>query len=460
MAHVEMTPHKPSISGGSFGSREDLWQQIAAWRERAAQTAAESQPIARDALAELSRLLEELRSVEETAQPREAEILAELARGINASLDLDTVLQRVVEGARDLCGSERALIALREPREEGVVFRNQVGSQYRDRHPLRLDPSKGVAGQVLLTGRPFRTDDYTRDPRLSQDYLDVVQATGVSAVLAVPVQIGARVEGVLYVINRPSHPFNDRDEDVLLRLADHAAIAINNAHLFAQVRAGRERLQALSRRLVAVQEDERRHIARELHDEVGQLLAGLKLSLEMNAAPDMGGANLREAQAAVQELMQRVRDLSLDLRPAMLDDLGLLPALWWYLERYTARTQVQVTFKHTGLENRLPPEVETAVYRLVQEGLTNVARHAGVREAMVRLWADAEIVGLQIEDAGRGFEVGSMSRNGSTSGLAGMYERANLLGGRLWVESSPGAGTQVTAELSLVGAIERRGLGR
>jgi signal transduction histidine kinase len=313
---------------------------------------------------------------------------------------------------------------------------------------------------VLLTGRPFRTDDYTRDPRLSQDYLDVVQATGVSAVLAVPVQIGARVEGVLYVINRPSHPFNDRDEDVLLRLADHAAIAINNAHLFAQVRAGRERLQALSRRLVAVQEDERRHIARELHDEVGQLLAGLKLSLEMNAAPDMGGANLREAQAAVQELMQRVRDLSLDLRPAMLDDLGLLPALWWYLERYTARTQVQVTFKHTGLENRLPPEVETAVYRLVQEGLTNVARHAGVREAMVRLWADAEIVGVQIEDAGRGFEVGSMSRNGSTSGLAGMYERANLLGGRLWVESSPGAGTQVTAELSLVGAIERRGLGR
>ncbi|MGH8059629.1 MAG: sensor histidine kinase, partial [Candidatus Entotheonellia bacterium] len=158
----------------------------------------------------------------------------------------------------------------------------------------------------------------------------------------------------------------------------------------------------------------------------------------------------------VQDLMARVRELSLDLRPAMLDDLGLLPALWWYLERYTARTQVRVTFKHTGLEGRLPPEVETAAYRLVQEGLTNVARHAEVGEVVVRVWVDTEVVGVQIEDAGRGFDTKRPSSDRHTSGLTGMFERVNLLGGQLWVESNPGVGTRLTAELPLAHSLERR----
>jgi len=387
---------------------------------------------------------------------REAEVVADLAPGLNASLHLDTVLQRLVEGARELCNSERALIALREGESDVAFFRYQVGSRYAQYATLPIEPGKGVGGKVLLTGQPIRTDHYVEDPKISKHYLDIVQMSGVVATLAVPIRIGSRVEGVLYVINRASHPFTDRDEEILVRLADHAAIAIRNAQLFAQVRAGRERLQALSRQMVKVQEDERRHIARELHDEVGQLLTGLKLSLNMSTTGDARDAYLGEAQALVQDLMARVREISLDLRPAMLDDLGLLPALWWYLERYTARTQVQVTFKHTGLERRLPPEVETAVYRLVQEGLTNVARHAEVGEAVVRVWVDTEVVGVEIEDAGRGFDARRLSTGGSTSGLTGMFERVNLLGGQLWVDSTPGMGTRVTGELPLAHSLERR----
>jgi len=213
-----------------------------------------------------------------------------------------------------------------------------------------------------------------------------------------------------------------------------------------------ERLKFLSRRLMEVQEAERRNIALELHDEIGQLLTGLKLTLEMGArlpAEEVGNG-LAKARALVNELMVRVRNLSLDLRPAMLDDLGLLPALLWHFEHYTAQTQVRVNFKHSGLERRrFAPEVETAAYRLVQEALTNVARHAQVPEAMVRLSTHPQTLLIEIEDRGRGFDVEKVLTVSKTSGLAGMRERAVLLGGSLTIESQPDAGTHLTAELSI-----------
>lgn len=213
-----------------------------------------------------------------------------------------------------------------------------------------------------------------------------------------------------------------------------------------------ERLQTLSRRLVEVQEAERRHLALELHDEIGQLLTGLKLSLEMSARSSADGAkaNLGKAQALANDLMARVRQLSLDLRPTMLDDLGLIPALLWHFERYSDLTHVQVVFRHIGLEGRrFAPDVETTTYRMVQEALTNVARHARVSEVTVRLWADQEMLSVQIEDRGAGFDSEAALAINASSGLSGMRERARLLGGQLTVESSPGEGTCVTVELPL-----------
>jgi signal transduction histidine kinase len=208
------------------------------------------------------------------------------------------------------------------------------------------------------------------------------------------------------------------------------------------------RLQTLSRRLLEVQEQERRHLSRELHDEVGQALTGLKLALEAARRPGRGaGASLDRARQLVQELTGKVRELSLRLRPSMLDDLGLLPALLWHLERYTAQTGVEVAFSHLGLARRLPPKVETAAYRIVQEALTNVARHAGVGRCAVRLRMGEGSLSIEVEDEGRGYDFETAYRAGGSGGVSGMRERAALLGGRLRVESSPGAGALVTAEL-------------
>lgn len=213
-----------------------------------------------------------------------------------------------------------------------------------------------------------------------------------------------------------------------------------------------ERLKILSRRLMEVQEAERRHIARELHDEIGQVLTGLKLSLEMctRLPADQVSMSLGQAQTLVNDLMARARKLSLDLRPGMLDDLGLLPTLLWHIEHYTAQTRIRVLFKHSGIEGRrFASEVETAAYRIAQEALTNVARHAGVGAATLRVWTNHHTLNLQIEDQGRGFDPEAVLATSHTSGMAGMRERTMLLGGQLTIESNFGSGTSLTAELSI-----------
>ncbi|HBX69086.1 MAG TPA: hypothetical protein DEH25_06820 [Chloroflexi bacterium] len=212
-----------------------------------------------------------------------------------------------------------------------------------------------------------------------------------------------------------------------------------------------QRLQTLSRRLVEVQEAERRQIARELHDEIGQALTGLKLLLGMNARnlPEEAQPGLGEVQTLVVDLMGQVRQLSLDLRPAMLDDLGLIPALLWHFERYERQTQIRVDFKHSGADQRFEPHVETAAYRIIQEGLTNVARYAGVKSVLVRLWHETKRLHLRIEDRGCGFDPVKVLAAGKSNGLSGMQERAALLAGWLVIESSPGCGTTLTAELPL-----------
>lgn len=210
-----------------------------------------------------------------------------------------------------------------------------------------------------------------------------------------------------------------------------------------------QRLQALSRRLVEIQEAERREIARELHDEIGQALTGIKLLLGMGVRnlPEKSQSSLDEAQSLVVELMEQVRQMSLDLRPAMLDDLGLVPALLWHFGRYQKQTGVRVIFKQSEVNHRFDPNVETAAYRIIQEALTNVARYAKTDQVMVQLWVSDHALFLQIEDYGVGFDLESKLTAAATNGLSGMRERAVLLGGKLIITSSPGNGTQIAADL-------------
>src|SRR5258706_8120510 len=226
------------------------------------------------------------------------------------------------------------------------------------------------------------------------------------------------------------------------------------ARLFAQ-------LQLLSRQLLQAQEAERLALARELHDEIGQRLTGLNLILTniiQHLPPDVAQAPLSDAQSILRDLIAQVRNLSLDLRPWMLDDLGLIPALVWLSERYTTQTNIAVRFEHAGLEGqRFVAEVEITAYRIVQEALTNVARHAGVSEVTVRLWTDDDALWVVIADQGRGFDP-QAARAHVSSGLAGMHERAALLGGELTIESTRAAGTRVTAALPLHSGTTRSGI--
>jgi len=410
----------------------------------------------------------ESKMAEEALRQRAGDLAAlyEASQSLLGYLDTETIIESVCRLAVDRFGLKMAWVGLVVEGSFDVRPALACGFEegYLDSIQVTWDDSptgRGPTGTAIRTGQATVMNQIESDPTYAP-WREAAKARGYSSSAALPLWYGEQILGALNVYSAETAHFTDERVQVLQSFANQAAVAIQNARLFEEVHAGRERLQTLSRQLIEVQEAERRHIARELHDEVGQALTGLKLLLDMSTrvAADEVTANLGEAQVLVNELMALVRELSLDLRPAMLDDLGLLPTLIWHFDRYTAQTHVRVTFKHTGLEGRrFAPEVETAAYRIVQEALTNVARHAGVSELTVRLWTDQDTLSVQIEDRGTGFDPEAALAAADTTGLAGMHERVVLLGGQLTVESASGAGTCVMAELPLSEPIEEGGRG-
>lgn len=227
-------------------------------------------------------------------------------------------------------------------------------------------------------------------------------------------------------------------------------LATLNASLEAQVQARTAELHALSRRLLRIQEDERRAIARELHDQVGQMLTGLKFLLEA-AAANPGGAAAKHAEAITltTDLMRHVRDLTQQFRPRVLDDLGLGPALEWHSQLFTRQTGIAVAIDLSLPPGRLPAEIETVAFRFVQEALTNVARHSGARHANVTAASDGRQLTLEVSDRGHGFDLASVLARRDSVGLAGLRERVELAGGRCEIFAQPGAGTRLSAEIPL-----------
>lgn len=235
--------------------------------------------------------------------------------------------------------------------------------------------------------------------------------------------------------------------------------------LFTAVREQRAQLRALTNKLTEVQESERRQIARELHDEMGQALTALRINLaavEKALPPDAPAPSrdrLAEAMQLAEQTLEQIRELSLNLRPPMLDDLGLVPTLRWYVKRYTSRTNIAAELTVLGVEQRLPPPVETALYRVLQEALTNVARHAAATTVHLQLRYDAQSVTAQVEDNGRGFLVNHNTlpeADAAGMGLLGMRERVTLLGGTFQIESAPGKGTQLWLEIPVEGQRDDR----
>ena len=247
---------------------------------------------------------------------------------------------------------------------------------------------------------------------------------------------------------------------------------IEKARLLEAVAQQRGQLRTLAAKLTDVQEDERQRLSRELHDEMGQALTAIRMNLAALEKELAASASARtverlaEAAQLTDETLEQIRELALDLRPSMLDDLGLIPALRWYVGRFAKRMNTPVDFSASGFaaQQRLSPLLETALYRILQEALTNVARHAAATQVRLRLTVDApaastttpsakapEVVAI-IQDNGRGFDweaALSATNRASGVGLLGMRERVMLLGGAWQIESAPGAGTQIYIRIPL-----------
>ncbi len=208
------------------------------------------------------------------------------------------------------------------------------------------------------------------------------------------------------------------------------------------------RLQALSTRLLRVQEDERHALAQELHDQIGQLLTGLRFQLE--AAREAGpNPPVDNALTITDELLRSVRAITLQLRPRLLDDLGLRPALEWHANVFRNQTGITVELELSLPDRRFGPDLEIAVFRMVQEALTNVARHSGASAAMVTVTADDHALHVEVSDRGSGFDTAKALARHDSLGLAGLAERVRAAGGRFELFSKIGQGTRLHAEFAI-----------
>jgi signal transduction histidine kinase len=362
-----------------------------------------------------------------------------------AYLGLDDLLRELLSRLRGALGAEFASVRLVDEDAHALALRAVDGVPFERLVSVRIPLE---SSQPITLDAPYVVNDLHPPPAGSDDwYARVWSEIGrpLRAGMGVPLRVEGRTIGVLSVASTRT-PFTEEDQRLLRVVADRVAPAIERGRLMETVVESRLRLAALSERLVDVQEAERRDIARELHDEVGQLLTGLLFKIEGHGT---GAGNPKdEMKGMVNDLISRVRNLSMNLRPPMLDDLGLLSALSWQLDRFSTQTGIHVEFHHADLDRRFDPQVEITAFRVVQEALTNVARHAGVTKAKVDIWAGAMALGVRIEDEWRGFDVGA-ALAARSSGLNGMRERSRLAGGRLDIDSGPGRGTRLSLELPL-----------
>jgi signal transduction histidine kinase len=368
---------------------------------------------------------------------RQLESLNEIGNALASELELEPLLDLVARRLRELVDARFVLIALPDPsRSLRIAAADGDGTYGLVGMSLELDGSK--AGRVLERGRSERVDEVLEDPEVDQQ---AARRLGVRSGIYVPLLVQNRAIGVLIAHdkNGPDSRFGDDDVRLAETLAARAAVAVDLSE-----RVSRDAL----RRVVSAQELERKRLARELHDETGQALTSMLLGLKtMEEAKSE--ADVRAAAAALRELvvgtLQDVRRLAVELRPKALDDFGLQAALERLSETFAEQTGIALEVE-ARLAGRLPSEVETALYRIVQEALTNVVKHAHAQRVSIVLMRKDGSVAALIEDDGRGIEPGS---DGGGLGLVGMRERVSLLGGRLTVESAAERGTSVVAEIPL-----------
>lgn len=385
----------------------------------------------------------------------EQAILLQLAQSLLSTNDVQTVMERAVqESAQGLSVPYTALALMDEtghtfsilaetgyPSPVGEIVRNtplegQTEISYVIAHntPAIIPQSSGEL--------PFQ-----RSPH--------VEKFGIQSSLVVPMSISGQQIGAMIAESPTQRRWKDNEIRLLTLLASTTEQALQRARFFQQVQQGQVRLGSLSKRLVEVQENERHMLARELHDQVGQTLTALKMNIQLTGSSPQAAPLAGEFQTSlrmIEEAIRQVRDLSRSLRPSILDDFGLEPALRWHLDNQAQLAGFSWDFEYNLSVERLPEEIEIVCFRVAQVALTNVVNHAKASHVRLSVRSAANTILMDICDNGQGFDVQRAIReasHGKTLGLLSMIERTELLGGKIQIESQPGNGACVHLQLPM-----------
>ncbi len=387
----------------------------------------------------------------------ETRFLRRIAAALSANLELPAILDMVTAAAQRLTRSRGALVML--VNRDGTEF--EIASASRSDQGVDLRGSRfpvagSLSGIAVRTGRCVRCRDASRDRRAMLRSLQ--QSGHVRGLLIVPMRSDSHVIGTLNVSSSRPRVFSDHDRRTLAQLGNQASVAIRNARLFEDVRSHRQLLRQLYSQQSSVLESERKRIAHELHDEMGPTLSAILINLQLlkeRGMDDALGAKVVETESLLTGIIEKIRELAYGLRPPMLEHLGLAESVKWLIETYFSGGRLVVEYQVSGSMVRLDSDLALALYRIAQEALTNVVKHARAAHVKVRLHLAPTSVRLEVRDDGRGFDatrLGAERRAGL--GLASMRERMDHLHGRLELRSRPGKGSQlvVTCPVEVVHA--------
>jgi len=404
-----------------------------------------------------ARDITERKQAEETIQS-----LLRIGKRLNSTLNLNILMDALVEETIKLACAESGYSGLRTP--EGMVsqkyFQNSTILPFKYHWP----PGQGLPGWLILHKVSYITNDAPKDRQITYEPFEKL---GVRSVISTPILDNqGEVIGFIEVHNKIGNSgFTQSDQDKLTAVAQSASIAIQNALAYQKIRRTEEQLRssyeqliALSGYLISVREKERTRIAREIHDELGQALTGLKMDLTRLESRLLGTSDvvphpvllekLRSMANQVDTTIQSVRRIATDLRPGVLDDFGLAAAIEWQAQEFQNRIGIRCKFTSILEDINLDQDGCTAVFRILQEALTNVARHAGATRATISLKEAAGTLTLEVKDNGKGITENDLSKTKSF-GLLGMRERASLLGGELHISGIQGTGTTITVRIPL-----------
>ncbi|HEX7153617.1 MAG TPA: MEDS domain-containing protein [Thermoanaerobaculia bacterium] len=379
--------------------------------------------------------------------------IAELGQTAIRARELDTLLNEAATCAAETLGTGRSILWEVQPEQNCMFLRASAGWPELPLGATVPLEDASPALRAVQQDRPLVIADVANDTRFTKSW--VLRNYGVASVLAAVIRGRERPWGLLSVHSMTPRTFSDDDTEFLQSMANVVALAIERDE-HERAERGKEdervrllaRMEALSRRLLLAQEEERRRLSIELHDQLGQILTAVKINIG-SAPPRLG-----DAMENIDQAMQSVRDLALELRPSVLDDLGLGAALRSHADRFAQQAGLEL---HLSVEEipRLDPPVATACFRVAQEALTNVARHASAKNVWLELHRASDAVELIVRDDGLGFDLDAASDRavrGASLGLIGMQERVSFAAGALAIRTAPGRGTEVCARFPLRGA--------